>query len=857
MQLAKKGKRDSPNYSWKAIHNLNLDYATVFSLAPYINEDVITIIGVCFLIGAMAKSAQVGKLKAQKKVWCFILAFLSTLLIAGNISNALESMHSKTLILSYLRIQPSNKKFIGRSTLQVSRTRLLNTPIHIRRSNNFRKFIQFYAYTMTPRLYSTNITKTALSARGRTLFLVPWGNNLGSTVGKYIRMEERTMQVFPREIRGALVGLLLWGGSLDKTKQTSVNVIFRLKQSLTHSLFVWSVFNILSPYCYDYPFFTSLMSQGRRNYNMQMYTRALPCFTELHNKFYVYNNGRYHKILPDNIYELLSLEALALWLMLAGNYRNSSSILISTPSYAIKEIVIILNVLIIKYSFECSIIIKKNKYHILISGESFLALLSKLVMINGEDKISLGHELKQAKWTNKREDLLKVPRFARAAADQPFRSKEGRSFLKTITRLGKKDSPGFLYVGPISFPGSPLGNERGTMCNGNCILYKIFLGDSSHVPKGLFANKVRHERKELSRIPNAKDFLDHSSLITEGLSVVEGLYDTRQKSVANIQELLEGDPFSKIKLRKRNIDVEKFQRHGIDQQVTNKLYQLEQERSQRQEIDKQVINKLTNKEWVNKRISQFGVSDLKFLEWIRGFSEGDGCFYLSEGRSIFSIHLHMVDLPLLIEIKTKLNLGTITINSKSSSATWRVSSEREILLLIEIFNGNIYLTKRQSQFDNWVNNYIRKTKVDIELKPHKFKPSLNNGWLAGFIDAEGSFKVSVSKSNNYFKISQVITVNQKDADEEFLFLSKLMKGRFTKERGYSMVVVSYSFADTLINYLIQNKLSSVKAESMEKWVEIFHSRRNNLATVDYSWVKQKAAFINQSRKLLKLRMTNS
>jgi hypothetical protein len=54
------------------------------------------------------------------------------------------------------------------------------------------------------------------------------------------------------------------------------------------------------------------MSQGRRNYNMQMYTRALPCFTELHNKFYVYNNGRYHKILPDNIYELLSQEALAL-----------------------------------------------------------------------------------------------------------------------------------------------------------------------------------------------------------------------------------------------------------------------------------------------------------------------------------------------------------------------------------------------------------------------------------------------------------------------------------------------------------------------------------------------------------------
>jgi NADH-ubiquinone oxidoreductase chain 5 len=38
----------------------NIDYTTVFSLAPYINENIITIIGICLLIGAMAKSSQVG-----------------------------------------------------------------------------------------------------------------------------------------------------------------------------------------------------------------------------------------------------------------------------------------------------------------------------------------------------------------------------------------------------------------------------------------------------------------------------------------------------------------------------------------------------------------------------------------------------------------------------------------------------------------------------------------------------------------------------------------------------------------------------------------------------------------------------
>lgn len=38
----------------------NIDYSTVFSLAPYISENIVTIIGICLLIGAMAKSSQVG-----------------------------------------------------------------------------------------------------------------------------------------------------------------------------------------------------------------------------------------------------------------------------------------------------------------------------------------------------------------------------------------------------------------------------------------------------------------------------------------------------------------------------------------------------------------------------------------------------------------------------------------------------------------------------------------------------------------------------------------------------------------------------------------------------------------------------
>ncbi|RYX78148.1 hypothetical protein EON69_00080 [bacterium] len=38
----------------------NLDYSTVFSVAPFINETVITIIGLLLLFAAIGKSAQIG-----------------------------------------------------------------------------------------------------------------------------------------------------------------------------------------------------------------------------------------------------------------------------------------------------------------------------------------------------------------------------------------------------------------------------------------------------------------------------------------------------------------------------------------------------------------------------------------------------------------------------------------------------------------------------------------------------------------------------------------------------------------------------------------------------------------------------
>ena len=113
-------------------------------------------------------------------------------------------------------------------------------------------------------------------------------------------------------IMAIMVGLILSSGHLSLTTKQSKKILgffFGLKQSLTHSLYMWSVFKILSPYCYNYPFFSSLTHKEksgdtRTNYNMQMYTRAIPCFTLLYKNFYTYKKGSTQrcKVIPENIF---------------------------------------------------------------------------------------------------------------------------------------------------------------------------------------------------------------------------------------------------------------------------------------------------------------------------------------------------------------------------------------------------------------------------------------------------------------------------------------------------------------------------------------------------------------------------
>jgi hypothetical protein len=283
----------------------------------------------------------------------------------------------------------------------------------------------------------------------------------------------------------------------------------------------------------------------------------------------------------------------------------------------------------------------------------------------------------------------------------------------------------------------------------------------------------------------------------------------------------------------KSFDLEQFQRQGNNQQDLNKL----------------------NTAWRKKRLKELNP---EFIEWLVGFTEGIGSFFIEKGKSCFAIHLHFSDLPTLIEIKTQLNIGTIFIHKKS--VEFKVSDPKEIGFLIEIFNGKFFLKTRQVQFNGWYKNYISKTQDVIELISYTFKPSLNDGWLAGLFDVAGHVKLNVftrSPDKSFF-VTQCLTIKLKDVETEFKYLSMIINSKFFVNRGYSSVVVSNSDLEPMVKYFTRYKLYTIKARSMEKWLTvnnsyIINSFGSEANIVGYTLAKKNAAFIKFNTKLHNVR----
>lgn len=160
---------------------------------------------------------------------------------------------------------------------------------------------------------------------------------------------------------------------------------------------MWFVFNELSHYCSSYPQLTKGIRAENLFYGLQFFTRSLACFTELHSLFYPQGV----KVIPDNIYELLTPVALSHLIMGDGSARPYT-LEICTDSYTILDVIKLMNVLNIRYELNCTlrfhtptqprIHIKQNsmqKLRAIVGPYMYESMMYKLVGGKGKAKYSI------------------------------------------------------------------------------------------------------------------------------------------------------------------------------------------------------------------------------------------------------------------------------------------------------------------------------------------------------------------------------------------------------------------------------------------------------------------------------------
>ena len=113
---------------------------------------------------------------------------------------------------------------------------------------------------------------------------------------------------------------------------------------------------------------------GIKHVSIYLATRVLPCFTEWYKIIYVNKT----KIVPLYLYNMLTYEALAFWIMADGN-KIGRGLTLQTQCFTVKECVFIVSILIHKFDLKCSIHMQINQPVIFISAKSIKKIKAKLL----------------------------------------------------------------------------------------------------------------------------------------------------------------------------------------------------------------------------------------------------------------------------------------------------------------------------------------------------------------------------------------------------------------------------------------------------------------------------------------------
>jgi len=239
---------------------------------------------------------------------------------------------------------------------------------------------------------------------------------------------------------------------------------------------------------------------------------------------------------------------------------------------------------------------------------------------------------------------------------------------------------------------------------------------------------------------------------------------------------------------------------------------------------------------------QFNIlySKIRLGSYLAGLWEGDGHILIPKTNNKkdyiphFAITLAENDYPLVFKLKSLLG-GSIRFKKENHAYVLTVASIKDLINIINLINGYLRGPKIEHFKDliNWMN---KNKNLNLIFKPQDNVNLLENDWLSGFIDAEGSFDIRVSLIKNGAlknRIAARFRLEQKIIDNKSLFsnsnlLSLISKTFFVnltisthnKKKEYFLISISSQKARLiLVDYLDKHPLFTSKFLNYKDWRE--------------------------------------
>lgn len=143
--------------------------------------------------------------------------------------------------------------------------------------------------------------------------------------------------------------------------------------------------------------------------------------------------------------------------------------------------------------------------------------------------------------------------------------------------------------------------------------------------------------------------------------------------------------------------------------------------------------------------------------YLAGLIEGDGDF----GATKLEIAFHIKDKSTAYQLRRSLGFGQIYPYKGKQAIRFVISNSKGLKSVIESVNGKFVTDLKINQ----LLEHDYETRLNLKILPPLRSISLNNHWLVGFLDADGSIGIFIASSCTHKSKRSVrleIKVSQKD-----------------------------------------------------------------------------------------------